>query len=170
MPAAFVSVGSNIDPDANIRKALLMLAENVRLLAVSMFHRTQPVGSPGSPEFYNGVVKIDTDLTPRELKFDVLREIERSLGRERGADKYAPRTIDLDIAVYDNVVVREPDLMIPDPDTRTRPFVAVPLLELAPDMVLPDDGAALADVAAPLMPAEDMTPLREFTAALRSLL
>jgi len=166
MSVAYISIGSNIEPEKHIAQALRMLASMVRVTAISTFYRTAALGRPDSPSFYNGVVGIETSLAPRELKFGLLREIERSLGRTRGPDRYAARTIDLDIAVYEDAVINETDLVVPDPDVRTRPFVAVPLLQIAPDLVLPDTGVALSDVvSAKRMECAD--PLYEFASALR---
>ena len=141
---AFVSVGANIDPERNVVEALRLLRQSVRITGVSTFYRTKAVGRPKQQDFLNGVWKVATDIAPRSLKFDVLRDIERRLGRIRRADKYAARTIDLDVILHGDAVIDEPDLHIPDPDIRTRAFVAVPLLELAPELRLPDTGEALA--------------------------
>jgi len=141
---AFVSVGANIDPERNVVEALRLLGRSVRITGVSTFYRTKAVGRPEQQDFLNGVWTVATNLSPRSLKFDVLRDIERRLGRIRTADKYAARTIDLDVILHGDAVIDEPDLHIPDPDIRTRAFVALPLLELAPDLRLPDTGEALA--------------------------
>lgn len=141
---AFVSVGANIDPERNVVEALRLLGRRVRVTGVSTFYRTMAVGRPEQQDFLNGVWKVATDIAPRSLKFDVLRDIEQQLGRVRTTDKYAARTIDLDVILHGHAVIDEPDLHIPDPDIRTRAFVAVPLLELAPELRLPDTGEALA--------------------------
>lgn len=167
MAAVYIGVGSNIEPEANIAAAFRLLRQRARIVAISTFYRTDPLGSGGgAPEFYNGVVKLETDIEPRDLKYSVLRQIEETLGRHRGPDRYAPRTIDLDIILYGNVVVREPGLAIPDPDVRTRPFIAVPLAELAPDLELPDSGTTAREIARQ-MQTESMSALDEFTQALR---
>ncbi|MCL5103657.1 MAG: 2-amino-4-hydroxy-6-hydroxymethyldihydropteridine diphosphokinase [Armatimonadetes bacterium] len=166
MPIAYIGIGSNIDPEANIAAALRLLGRSVRVIALSTFYRTDPLGPPGSPPFINGAVKIETDIPPRKLKFDVLRKIEDALGRRRTEDKYSPRPIDLDIMVYGDLRVHEPDLNLPDPDILAREFVAHPLFELDPGMILPVEEMALADVVGKL-PAGAMQPLTEFTSALR---
>ncbi len=166
MPIAYVGIGSNIEPEENVRAALRLLAQRAAIVAVSTFHRTQPLGGNCLAPFYNGVAKLETDLSPRALKFEVLRQIETALGRRRGHDKYSPRTIDLDIIIYDDVVANEPDLVIPDPDIATREFVALPLLELCPGLVIPGVGIALAPIAAN-MSGDSMQPLEEFTRSLR---
>ncbi len=166
MAKAFVGIGSNVDPESNIRLALNALSSIVSITGISTFYLTPPVGSTDNPPFYNGAVRIVTDLGPRELKFEALRKIEDDLGRVRTGDRYAPRTIDLDLVLYDNVVMREPGLVLPDPDVVTRVFLAAPLLELDPDLVLPG-GLRLADIASSL-PLDTMKPLPDFTAALRT--
>jgi dihydroneopterin aldolase/2-amino-4-hydroxy-6-hydroxymethyldihydropteridine diphosphokinase len=171
---AYVAVGSNIDPENNIRAALAKLRRQVRVTAVSTFYRTPflpPKGQraaapPEQPPYVNGVWRIETDKDPRALKTQVLQRIEEDLGRRRGADKYAPRTIDLDLAVYGDRVLNEPGLQVPHPEIRERPFVAVPLLEIAPDLVLADTGEPLASLPVTRR-TEDMQTLGEFTVDLR---
>lgn len=141
---AYVGVGSNIEPERNIRRALDLLKQRVHVAACSTFYRTAPVDRPDQPPFLNGVWRIETPLTAYALKFDVLRPIEADLGRVRTVDPYAARPIDLDVLLYGDVVVDEPDLRIPDPDIRTRSFLSVPLLELDPELVLPDTHEPLA--------------------------
>ncbi|MDD5628879.1 MAG: 2-amino-4-hydroxy-6-hydroxymethyldihydropteridine diphosphokinase [Elusimicrobia bacterium] len=141
MTAAYISLGSNLSPEANIPKALELLAKKVRLHGLSTFYRTEPVGPAGQPLFVNGVAAVRTELAPRALKFQVLRGIEAELGRRRGPDRYAPRPIDLDILIYGDLAVDEPDLVLPDPDLRTRPFLAAALRELAPGLAPPPAGS-----------------------------
>ena len=148
MTAVYVGIGSNLSPEANIPAALELLAQAVRLSALSTFYRTAPVGPAGQPAFINGVAEVHTDLPPRSLKFEVLRGIEAQLGRGRGPDKYAPRTIDLDILIYGDLAVREPDLVLPDPDLRERPFLAAALRELAPKLAPQSAGSAGEPLAA----------------------
>ncbi|MCL5103238.1 MAG: 2-amino-4-hydroxy-6-hydroxymethyldihydropteridine diphosphokinase [Armatimonadetes bacterium] len=166
MPIAYIGIGSNIDPETNILAALRLLGRKARVVAISTFYRTEPLGSPESPAFVNGAAKIETEIPPRELKFEVLRKIENDLGRKRTENKYSPRTIDLDIIVYGDLTIHEPDLRLPDPDILTRVFVAQPLFELDPGMIVPGTGMGLADIVSSL-PVGSMQPLMEFTAALR---
>jgi 2-amino-4-hydroxy-6-hydroxymethyldihydropteridine diphosphokinase len=166
MARAFVSIGSNIDPETNVKKAVRRLASAVRVAAVSTVYRTEPIGPSGQPLFYNCVVEIQTDAAPRELKFELLRRIESELGRSRSNDKFAARTIDLDLVLYGEVVMTTPDLTLPDPDITRRPFLAIPLAELAPGLVLPGSGLNIKEVAASLSP-NTMKPLGTYTEHLR---
>lgn len=166
MARAFIGVGSNIDPETNVRKALQLLAHQVRIVGISTFYRTPPLGRPDQPPFWNGVVDVDTDILPIELKHNVLQEIEDELGRVRTEDKYAPRTIDLDIIIYGNIVIASSQLTIPDPGIARRAFLALPLCELAPDLIVPGMGKPICDMADSLS-ADDMEPLPEYTALLR---
>lgn len=133
-----IALGSNIAPEHNIEQALGHLARQVRLLQVSRFYRTPAIGDHDAPAFLNGAALITTELSAGDLKFGVLRPVETALGRRREANKYAARTIDLDILIFDDEVFDEPALQVPDPDLRTRPFLAASLLDLLPDAILPD--------------------------------
>ena len=144
---AFVAIGANVAPEENLPRGLDLLARQTAVTGISTIYRTAPLERSGQPEYLNGVVRIRTAMAARTLKFDVLRGIEAALGRIRGTDKFAPREIDLDLVLFGNAVIEEPDLRVPDPHVRERSFVAAALLELAPDLVLPDTGEALADVA-----------------------
>jgi 2-amino-4-hydroxy-6-hydroxymethyldihydropteridine diphosphokinase len=161
----FVGVGSNIEPEENVRRALGLLAREVRVRAVSTFYRTPAIGDSGGPPFLDGVVEVSTTLPPRALKLDVLRRIEAQLGRRRGADRYAPRTIDLDLLLYGDRVETD-GLVLPDPDIAARPFLALALFELAPALVLPGGGRALRDVVAGFVDAR-MEPLGPLSESLR---
>ena len=143
---AFVGVGSNIDPEKHIPEALDRIQKHARLTGVSTFYRTLPVDRPRQSFFLNGIWRITASVSARDLKFNILRRIESNLGRVRTEDKYAARTIDLDLVLYGRAVIDEPDLKIPDPDIRTRPFIAIPLLELEPELILPDTDESLASV------------------------
>jgi len=166
MVVAYIGVGSNIRPEKNIRRALRLLATQVTINAISTFYRTEPVDRPGQPFFCNGVVRIATDIPPAGLKERVLREIESRLDRRRTGDKSAPRTIDLDILLYGDQVIAGNGLSIPDPSIARRPFLAFPLRELAPDLVLPDSGQPLNEVVG-AMTAGGMEPLVDFTLAIK---
>ncbi|MHB9139911.1 MAG: 2-amino-4-hydroxy-6-hydroxymethyldihydropteridine diphosphokinase, partial [Victivallaceae bacterium] len=120
---AFVAVGSNINPQENILRALTVLNAHLPIIAISSFYKTAAVGVSRQPDFLNGIVKIKTMLQPREIKFDILRKIEEELGRVRSADKFAARTIDLDLILRGVLVVDEPGLVLPDHSIHSYSFV-----------------------------------------------
>ena len=167
MIRAFIGVGSNIEPEENVREALRRLAQDTHLVSISTFYREPALGHLAEPDFYNGVVAVDTDLPALTLKWDVLRRIETDLGRSRSADKYASRTIDLDLLLYGDLVVSSNELTLPDPDILRRAFVALPLHELAPALVLPGLEVPIRQVANGFV-TENMQPLREYTRQLQN--
>lgn len=162
---AYIAVGSNIDPEMHIARALAALEPRAQITGVSPFYRTPALDRPDQPPYLNGVVRVETYIAPLALKTAVLREIEEREGRVRGTDAYAPRTIDLDLVLYDDLVLCTAHLQLPDPEVRERPFVAGPLAELAPDLALPDSGQAIGELARDLGSA-DMEPQPDFTNAL----
>ncbi|MCB9176159.1 MAG: 2-amino-4-hydroxy-6-hydroxymethyldihydropteridine diphosphokinase [Caldilineae bacterium] len=149
---AIVSLGSNIEAREHLAAALRLLAARSRLIAVSRIFETEPALGARGPAFLNAAAMIETELSPAELKFGLLRGIEGELGRIRLPDKNAPRTIDLDVALYGDRVIDLPDrgIRIPDPDLLAWPHVALPAADLAPDWVHPEDGRRLAEIAAGL--------------------
>ncbi len=164
---AFIAVGSNISPEENVRAALLLLARQEQIVAVSTVYRTEPEDRPDQPDFYNCVVEIKTEKTPDELKYQVLRRIEGALGRLRASDKSAPRVIDLDLILYDDLVLNTDRLVLPDPEISSRSFLAACLSELAPDLILPGTNSRIADLSARLSP-DNMHPLEGYTGRVRS--
>jgi 2-amino-4-hydroxy-6-hydroxymethyldihydropteridine diphosphokinase len=148
---AYVGLGSNLgEREATLREALTRLGEldGVAVVAVSSFRETDPVGNVDQPRFVNGAAEIETNLGPREL-LESLLEVERSLGRDRSREeRWGPRTVDLDLLLYGDETVSEAGLEIPHPRLAERAFVVEPLLELDPDLRLPD-GRALRDLHPP---------------------
>ena len=140
---AFIGLGSNLEnPRSQLQRAFAALGElpGTRLAAQSSLYRSAPLGYPDQPDFVNAVARIATDLTPQAL-LQVLLQIEHSHGRERNF-RNAPRTLDLDILLYDDVQLHEHGLTIPHPRMHLRAFVLLPLLEIAPDIVIPAVGQA----------------------------
>ena len=144
----FLTLGSNIEPRRNLVRAVGRLAEELEVEAVSGVWESEPWGAPGTPRFLNAAVRLACGLRPRALK-RLLRGIEKELGRHRGVDRNAPRTIDLDIALYGELVIddRRAGLEIPDPEVPLRPYLALPLAEVGPEVVHPLTGERLADIA-----------------------
>ncbi len=166
MVRAFVAIGSNINPEENVKKAIRLLTLETQVITISTVYLTEPEGRPEQPPFYNLVVKVGTEMPPKEFKYRVLRTIEAELGRIRTEDKYAPRTIDLDLILYDDLALQTEDLILPDPEIVSRPFVAFPLSELSPDLVLPGTDLTIKQVIGGLSQAR-MKPLDGFTKLLK---
>ena len=142
MSTAYIGIGANLgDREATIRDALdLLRAEpGIAVEAVSALRDTEPVGVVDQPRFLNGAARLATALPPREL-LERLLAIEARLGRVRTGEKDGPRTIDLDLLVYDAEVVAEPGLRLPHPRLAERRFVLEPLAELDPGLVVPGLG------------------------------
>ncbi|MBN1134961.1 MAG: 2-amino-4-hydroxy-6-hydroxymethyldihydropteridine diphosphokinase, partial [Anaerolineae bacterium] len=147
MNRVLIALGSNIDAEHNLREAVRSLALCCRLKAVSPVYETVPVGNTKQPNFLNAAALIETDLTAAELKARVLQVIEQEMGRVRTEDKNAPRTIDLDIALFGDRVLDVGPRHIPDPDLLKYPHIAVPLADLAPTMRHPEDSRTLQEIA-----------------------
>lgn len=140
----FVGVAGNEDPERVLPEALERLAQEVAIVATSTFYRTPPLHRADQADYLNGVVEIRCDHAPLALKSAILRPIEAEFGRVRTEDLYASRPLDLDILVFGERVITIEELTVPDPDIYERPFLAAALDELAPDLVLPDTGRAVA--------------------------
>jgi dihydroneopterin aldolase/2-amino-4-hydroxy-6-hydroxymethyldihydropteridine diphosphokinase len=142
----YIGVGSNIDPKGNIVRALDLLQNQheLKVIGISSFYNTVPLDRGNQPNYLNGIFELRTSVSPEVLKTEILAKIEQKLKRERKEDKHASRTIDLDILLFGNLNSEEQQ--IPDPDIYTRNFIAVPLRELEPDLVLPDSGKWIGDL------------------------
>ncbi|MCI2414178.1 MAG: 2-amino-4-hydroxy-6-hydroxymethyldihydropteridine diphosphokinase [Candidatus Aramenus sp.] len=119
-------------------------------------------------DFYNCVAETSVSLDPYNIKFNILRDVEEELGRVRDPNnKFAPRTIDLDLIVYGNLVINSKDLVIPDPEIEKRPFLALPLYELNEDLVIPGINRSIKEIVRKFNENSDMTPLYDYTEELR---
>jgi 2-amino-4-hydroxy-6-hydroxymethyldihydropteridine diphosphokinase len=118
---AIIGIGSNINAEENISKMLEVLAKKVEILKVSSLLKTKPIGIENQPEFTNGAVKIQTGLNKEELN-RLLKSVEDQLGRDRSVPKFGPRTIDLDIVVWNGEIV--------DEDYYTRDFLQKSVQEI----------------------------------------
>lgn len=135
---AYLCLGSNIQSEENLRKAVKLLYQQTQLLAISTCWESAAVGSSG-PDFLNLGVLARTPLDAASLKNQVLAPIEAQLGRVRSADKYAPRTMDIDIVVFDGQVL--------DSEIWRRNYLALIFAEMLPDLRSPDTGETLAEIA-----------------------
>jgi 2-amino-4-hydroxy-6-hydroxymethyldihydropteridine diphosphokinase len=134
---AYLGLGSNVgDRERNLAEARRLLDERgARLLRASRVLETEPYGVTDQPRFLNQVIEVEWDGTPREL-LQAVKSIEVAVGR-RPTYRWGPREIDVDILLFGDRTVREPDLVIPHPGLRERPFVLEPLSELRPDLARP---------------------------------
>jgi 2-amino-4-hydroxy-6-hydroxymethyldihydropteridine diphosphokinase len=148
MNVAYISIGSNINKEANIITCLKKLRNLCAVKEVSLVYETRPVGDKDQESFLNAALILETPLTPEELKSTVLDTVEKALGRRRTEDKNAPRTIDLDISLFNQWIFTLGKRKIPDPEILTYPHIAIPLAEIAPDYIHPVTGETLAQIAA----------------------
>lgn len=149
MSWAYIGLGANLgDPSSQIRAALAALANitATRLADRSSFYRSAPIGNIEQPDYINAVARIQTELPPRAL-LDALLAIESRLGRTR-SHANAPRTLDLDLLLYDQTVIGEPGLSVPHPRMHSRAFVLAPLAEIAPEIEIPGKGPIMPLLAA----------------------
>ncbi len=139
MTIAYLGIGSNLgDRKKFIDSAITRLSETPKLtvLRVSSIYETEPVGGPkGQEKFLNGVIEIDTSLKPKEL-FDICKVIEKDLGRVK-TEIDGPRTVDLDILIFNKLILNDPDLVIPHPRMHHREFVLKGFAELNEQLVHP---------------------------------
>jgi 2-amino-4-hydroxy-6-hydroxymethyldihydropteridine diphosphokinase len=136
MTLAYVGLGSNLgDREQTIRRA----AELIGATRLSTIIETEPWGYENQPRFLNAVAEVETQLAPRAF-LDHLLDVERRLGRERVGPRWGPRTVDLDLLLWDEEAIDEPGLQVPHPRLHERLFVLEPLAELVPERKIPGNG------------------------------
>jgi len=151
MARVFLGLGSNQgDRRDNLSRALQRLGrvEGIRIVQMSPVYETEPVGGPsGQSDYLNSVIEVDAALPPRAL-LDAAKRIEGELGRAPSDVRWAPRPIDIDILLYADRVIQEPDLVIPHAELHRRRFVLEPLAQLDPSAVHPVLGKTVAELLA----------------------
>jgi len=136
MATVYIGLGSNLgDREAFINQAVEMLSRKIQILSLSSLYETAPLGFAEQPLFLNAVVKADTVLSPQEL-LNLTQRIEKRLGRRR-IQPWGPRTVDLDLLLYDALVLKQPNLIIPHPRLHQRAFALMPLCEIEPLLLHP---------------------------------
>jgi 2-amino-4-hydroxy-6-hydroxymethyldihydropteridine diphosphokinase len=152
---AYLGLGANLgDPEEQLQEALERLnnAEEVEVTRVSTFYRNPPLGPENQPWYINAVARVRTRLGPEEL-LRLLQRIEADMGRVRG-ERWGPRTIDLDLLLYNGEVIFTPKLVVPHPEMHRRVFVLAPLAEIAPRAWHPVLGKSAGDLLARLDDAD----------------
>lgn len=155
MRTGYLGLGSNVgEREEHLRKALEMLREQgVEVEAASSVYETEPVGEVlDQPDFLNAAIRIRTELEPESL-LDVCKAIEVEHGRMLAAGRHSPRPLDIDLLLLGDLELAGERLTLPHPEVTSRRFVLAPLLELDPDLTLPD-GTALADALASMEPGQ----------------
>ncbi len=146
---AVLCLGSNINPLLNMQRAVALLRNRVYVSALSICYEAEAIGTHG-PNFLNMAAVIETDTDASEIKTHLIGEIEEALGRVRTADKYAPRTIDIDIIVFDGQVI--------DKTLWKRAYIAQTVGELLPKLTHPETGELISQVAARLSEGQSIVP------------
>ena len=155
MRSGYLGLGSNVgDRESHLRAAVELLRERgVEVEAASSTYETEPVGEVlDQPDFLNAAIRIRTELEPEEL-LDLCKQIEAERGRVLDAPRHSPRPLDVDLLLLGEIELRTDRLTLPHPEVTSRRFVLAPLLELDPDLTLPD-GTRLADALAALGPRQ----------------
>jgi 2-amino-4-hydroxy-6-hydroxymethyldihydropteridine diphosphokinase len=151
MHTAYIGMGSNLPspagtPEATLTAAAARLETLGRVTKRSSLYSTEPVGFAAQPRFVNAVIALETELDPRELLKGLLA-IEQEFGRDRTTGfANGPRTLDLDMVLFDNLILSEPGLEIPHPRLPERTFVLIPLCDIAPRLVHPRSGIAVSQL------------------------
>ena len=148
----YLGLGSNIEPEKNLPEALALLERHIPVADRSTVWETPPVGGTG-PNFLNAVVLVYSTMLPDPLRDELLRPVEAALGRVRSADPNAPRTIDLDILIYDGQVL-EPEIWV-------QAYWSVPLAELVPDCVNPETSETVQQASRRLAQTIAIVPRRD---------
>ncbi|HEY42666.1 MAG TPA: 2-amino-4-hydroxy-6-hydroxymethyldihydropteridine diphosphokinase [Anaerolineae bacterium] len=166
---AFISLGSNIEPEKSLPLGTKRLGELGRMIGISTVYQNPAVGPTPQPDFLNAAALIETDLSAKDIRHH-LRRIEADSNRVRTQDKYAPRTLDLDLCLLGSQVIEGSEFTLPDPDLLTRAHLAVPMAELAPSFLHPTSGETLQTIADRLRPEASLKPRPELTDRLRRIL
>ncbi len=151
---AYLSLGSNIDPTNNLPRSVKLLGGFGRLIAASTVWETRPIGVENQPNFLNACVLLETSLSAKQMQEQAIPWVETALKHVRGKNKAGPRSIDIDIMLFDNDILDIGRRHIPHPEIYERAFIAIALAEISPDKIHPETGERL-DAIASRFSAED---------------
>lgn len=144
MSTAWLGLGSNVNADANIHAAIKALEETFSAVSLSPAYSSKSVGFDGD-DFINLVARVETDMQPLELR-QYLRDLEDHYGRKRDAPKFSDRSLDIDILIYDDLILLSPVLEIPRVEILKFAHVLKPLADLEPDLIHPTESRSMADI------------------------
>jgi 2-amino-4-hydroxy-6-hydroxymethyldihydropteridine diphosphokinase len=172
-----IAFGANVDPRKNLHRGLSSLHSEIKIAEISTVWRTEPLPDPKQGAVYdlggsylNGAVLSYVKKDPFSLK-KILKKIEADCSRVPSQNKFAPRQIDLDIVMIGGEIINSPNLTIPDPDILQRSFIALPIAQLAPELLHPVENKNLAQIAAVFLNLEDgMAVDQEATNLLQSII
>ena len=153
MARVLIGLGSNLGERLeNLSRAVQRLArtEGIRVVQMAPVYAAEPIGGPPQPDFLNSVAEIETAIPPAEL-LRLLKTMERELGRTPSTERWGPRVIDLDLLLYDDRVIAEPDLIVPHAQMHARRFVLEPLAQLDPALIHPVLGRPVSELLAELV-------------------
>ena len=162
MAVVYLGLGSNIEPESNLRLAIAELGRRFDVLHVSPVYQCTAVGFDGD-DFFNAVVAVETTRSPAAVTA-ACEEIHELAGRERGANSFVPRKLDIDLLLYDDAVIDEPPVVVPRSDVLKYAFALGPLADIAPDLRHPVTGRTIADHWAAFHQGDD--PIRRLAIAL----
>jgi 2-amino-4-hydroxy-6-hydroxymethyldihydropteridine diphosphokinase len=165
LPTAYLCLGSNMgEREKNLTQALILLSQKTNLDKVSSIYETEPVGYTEQPCFLNLVCRITTDLSAEEI-LHLAKAIENKIGRIPDFPN-SPRLIDIDILLYENQIIKTQNLTIPHPRLTERAFVLIPLAEIAPELVHPELGKSIAELAGSVKGCNEVRKWRDFNVSI----